>query len=187
MFCHRFDEILASLRYKNRGVHYEDGLFYMSQMEEAWNKNISYKFNPYWFNVLDEIMMGWYNNFAPVFMCVGRKQHPFDNDRHKICCGLISIFGGHRLSRGRIDRHSWAKISNRSLEEVLDSCFGCASLSFLSEKLLRCEFFLCCKCDCWTFEEGSVCWISHQEAPILAGKCCRGSQRSEFSDKEVGA
>ena len=36
-------------------------------------------------------MMEWFNRYAPVFMCVGRKPHPFGNDRHTTCCGLTSI------------------------------------------------------------------------------------------------
>ena len=38
MSHHFVDEILASLRYTKREVHYEDGLFHMRQMEEACNK-----------------------------------------------------------------------------------------------------------------------------------------------------
>ena len=36
-------------------------------------------------------MMDWFNKYTPVFMCVGRKPHPFGNERHTICCGLTSI------------------------------------------------------------------------------------------------
>ena len=36
-------------------------------------------------------MMEWFNKYAPVFMCVGRKPHPFVNERNTICCGLTSI------------------------------------------------------------------------------------------------
>ena len=49
------------------------------------------EFNPSWINVLDKIMMEWFNKYAPVFMCVGCKPHPFGNQRHDICCGLTSI------------------------------------------------------------------------------------------------
>ena len=36
-------------------------------------------------------MMEWFNKYAPGFMCVGRKPHPFDNKIHTICCGLTYI------------------------------------------------------------------------------------------------
>ena len=36
-------------------------------------------------------MMEWFNKYAPGFMCVGRKPHPFGNQRHIICFGLMSI------------------------------------------------------------------------------------------------
>ena len=32
--------------------------------------------------------MEWLNKYAPGFMCVGYKPHPFDNERHTIFCGL---------------------------------------------------------------------------------------------------
>ena len=37
------------------------------------------EFNPSWINVLDESMMDWFNKYAPVFMCVGRKTHTIGN------------------------------------------------------------------------------------------------------------
>ena len=33
--CHPFDEILASIRYANRNVNYEDGFLHMIQMEDV--------------------------------------------------------------------------------------------------------------------------------------------------------
>ena len=35
--------------------------------------------------------MEWFNKYAPVFMCVGRKPHPFVNEGHTICCGLTKF------------------------------------------------------------------------------------------------
>ena len=49
------------------------------------------QFLPSWINVLDESMMEWLNKWSPGFMCVGRKLHPFGNERHKNCCALTSI------------------------------------------------------------------------------------------------
>ena len=36
--------------------------------------------------------MKWFNKYVPVFMCVGRKPHPFSNYRNTIWCSLSSIF-----------------------------------------------------------------------------------------------
>ena len=35
--------------------------------------------------------MEWLNKWDPIFMCVGRKPHPFGNEQHTICCALTSI------------------------------------------------------------------------------------------------
>ena len=59
------------------------------------------KFNPGWINVLDKIMMEWFNNYSPGFMCVDRKPHPFGNERHTICCGLTSIIWRSQLVEGK--------------------------------------------------------------------------------------
>ena len=42
-------------------------------------------------NALNKSMMEWFKKYEPGFMCVGRKPHPFDNERHTICCGLPSM------------------------------------------------------------------------------------------------
>ena len=63
----------------------------MHQMEEAWNMNMDNQFNPYWNNLMDESIMEWFNKYAPGFMCVRRKPHPFGNESHTICCGFTYI------------------------------------------------------------------------------------------------
>ena len=72
-------------------VEYYDGFFHMRQMEETWKLNMTEEFNPLCINELDESMMDWFTIYAPIFMCVGRKPHPFGNERYTICCGLTSI------------------------------------------------------------------------------------------------
>ena len=52
-----------------------DGIFIKKTMAD--------KSNQYCINVHDESIMEWYNVFASSFMCVGRKPHPFGNERHK--------------------------------------------------------------------------------------------------------
>ena len=63
----------------------------MHQMEEAWNLNMAEEFNTSWTNVLGEIMVEWFDKYAPGFMCVWHKPRPLGNEGHAICCGLTSI------------------------------------------------------------------------------------------------
>ena len=59
------------------------------------------QFFPSWINVLDESMMEWFNKWYPVFMCVGRKPHPFGNERHTISCALTSILWRAQIVEGK--------------------------------------------------------------------------------------
>ena len=45
--------------------------------------------------------MEWFNKWAPVFMCVGRKPHPFGNERHIMCCALTSILWRAQIVKGK--------------------------------------------------------------------------------------
>ena len=68
---------------------------------EAWNKNTEDEFIPSWVSVLDDSMMEWINKYYPGFMCVGRKLHPFGNERHKISCALTSILFRALIVKGK--------------------------------------------------------------------------------------
>ena len=59
------------------------------------------KLNPGWINVLEEIVMEWFNKYSPCFMCVGRKPHPFGNESHTIYCGLTSILRRAKIVEGK--------------------------------------------------------------------------------------
>ena len=59
------------------------------------------EFNPSWINVLDKIIMQWFNKYAPGFMCVGHKNHPFGNDRHTNFCGLKYILWRPQIVEGK--------------------------------------------------------------------------------------
>jgi hypothetical protein len=97
----RFDSILAALRYTDEEVGYVDGFLEMRKIEERWNQNMEDEFDPSWMNVLDESMMEWFNKYAPGFMCVGRKPHPFGNERHTICCGTTTIMWRAQIVEGK--------------------------------------------------------------------------------------
>ena len=51
----------------------------MSQFNEACNMNMAESFNLSWNNELDESMMGWFNIYAPGFVCVECKPRPIGN------------------------------------------------------------------------------------------------------------
>ena len=76
----RFEVILGYICniYQN-DVEFYDGFFRMCKMEEAWNFKMSEEFNPSSIDLFGEIMMDWFNKYAPIFMCVGRKPHNFGN------------------------------------------------------------------------------------------------------------
>ena len=98
----RFEGILGYLpNTYQKDIEYYYGFFHMRKMEEAWNLNMAEEFNPSWINVLDEIMMEWFNKYAPVFMCVGRKPHPSGKEMHTICCGLTSILWRDQILEGK--------------------------------------------------------------------------------------
>ena len=59
------------------------------------------QFLPSWINVIDKSMMEWFNKWSPGFMCVGRKPHPFGNERHTICCALASILWRAQIVEGK--------------------------------------------------------------------------------------
>ena len=52
---------------------------------------MAHQFLPSWINVLDESMVEWFNKWAPGFMCVRQKLHPFGNERHTIFCAINPI------------------------------------------------------------------------------------------------
>ena len=115
MSRNRFDSILSALRFTNREVPYEDGFFKMRQLEEAWNQNMAQQFFPSWINILDESMMEWFNKWAPSFMCVVRKPHPFGNERHAIFYALTSILWRAHIMEGK---DMPTELGNKKWEEL---------------------------------------------------------------------
>ena len=45
--------------------------------------------------------MEWSKKYAPGFMSVGRKPHPFVNERHTIFCGLTYILWRSQIVEGK--------------------------------------------------------------------------------------
>ena len=101
MSRNRFDYVLSALRFTNREVPYKDGFFQMRQLEEAWNQNMDQQFLPSWINVLDDSMMHSFNEWAPGFMFVGSKPHPFGYERHIIYCALASVLWRAQIVEGK--------------------------------------------------------------------------------------
>ena len=93
MSLNRFEDILCNLSYTDKNVPaYNDKLFHMRQMEDAWNVNMTKVFESSWVSVLYESMQECISKYTcPDWMCVGRKPNPFGNERHTIACGLSTI------------------------------------------------------------------------------------------------
>ena len=75
------------------------------------------QFFPSWINVIDESMMEWFNKWSPGFMCVGRKPHPFGNERHAIYCALTSILWRAQIVEGKdrpteLGKKKWEDLGN---------------------------------------------------------------------------
>ena len=77
----------------------------MRQMEEEWNFNMAEQFNPSLINLLENIMMEWFKKYLPRSICVGRKTHPFGNERHTLCCDLMYILWRAQTSEGKDRPH----------------------------------------------------------------------------------
>ena len=50
MSGNRFNSILGALRFTNREISYEYGLFHIRQLEEAWNQNMDQQY----FSIMDQ-------------------------------------------------------------------------------------------------------------------------------------
>ena len=103
MSLNRFEDILRNLSYTDDNVPaYNEKFFHMRHMEDAWNANMINIFEPSWVSVLGEIIREWVIKYTfPAWMCVGRKPHPFGNQRHTIACGLSKIVWFAEIMEGR--------------------------------------------------------------------------------------
>ena len=126
MSCNWFYYILIDTCFTNAEVPYEVGFFYMRQLEEAWNDNMDQMFLPSWINLLDESMMEWFNKWDYEFMCVGRKQHPFRNDRNTIGCAPKYILWSAHIVEGKdrptkLDTKEWEDLG-KTVGIMLQMC-----------------------------------------------------------------
>ena len=60
-------------------------------------------------------MMDLFNKWAPGFMCVSLKPHPFGNERHTICCALTSILWSAQIVEGKyrpteLGKNKWEEL-----------------------------------------------------------------------------
>ena len=63
--------------------------------------------------------MEWFNKYAPIFMCVVRKPHPFGNERHTICCSLTSILWSFYIVEGKYHLQQIGKKEYNELGKTL--------------------------------------------------------------------
>ena len=134
MSRNRFKQILSSIQHTHRKSEYENGFHLMRKWEEAWNKNMEDEVSPPWIILLDESMMEWLNKYCPGFMCVGRKPHPFGNERHTTRCALNSILFGSLIVEGKDRPKELGQKSTASLVKQLVWCCRCARRCMVPEK-----------------------------------------------------
>jgi hypothetical protein len=81
--------INSALRYTKKPppIEFVDKFHDVRELINAFNEHYSDEYLPSWLNCLDESMNTWLNNYAPGFMCVPRKPHPFGNEYHSIADG----------------------------------------------------------------------------------------------------
>ena len=83
MSQNRFMAINSALQYtkKPAPTKFVDKFHDVRELINAFNEHYSDEYLPSWLNCLDESMNSWLNKFAPGFMCVPRKPHPFGNEK----------------------------------------------------------------------------------------------------------
>lgn len=84
----RFKEVTAAMRYTNLDPPpFVDRFHDVREMIDAFNNHYAAQYIPSWLNCLDESMNSWMDKWAPGFMSVPRKPHPFGNEYHSIADG----------------------------------------------------------------------------------------------------
>ena len=94
MSRNRFDNIHQATRLrKDNPPPYKDKFWHIRLCIQAFNQKMTETFVPSWLTCLDESMVIFFNAFAPGWMNVPRKPHPFGNEYHTIaCCDTHIIF-----------------------------------------------------------------------------------------------
>ena len=90
----RFSKIGEGIRLNNDvPPTYKDRFFWVRNMIDGFNHNMSKTFNPAWMVCVDESMVVFYNKYAPGWIAVKRKPHPLGNEYHTTaCCESKIIF-----------------------------------------------------------------------------------------------
>jgi hypothetical protein len=73
-------------------------------MVKLFNDHMEAIFNPSWLTCLDESMVVFQNEFAPNWVCIKRKPHPFGNEWHTIACCISKIIFRIELVETEKDR-----------------------------------------------------------------------------------
>ena len=114
----RFDLIQDSIRLRNEEPpqQYRDKFWHVRKLIKAFNDKMTATFGPSWLTCLDEIMVVFFNAFAPGWMNVKRKPHPFGNEYHTIACCDTHIIFYIEIMEGK-DRPSQGPDSVAEFEE----------------------------------------------------------------------
>ncbi len=86
---------------------------------QAFNDHMEAVFDPSWLSCLDESMVAYMNEFAPNWVCVKRKPHPFGNEYHSIACCISKILYRIELVETQKDRPKEGPHSTPEFEDSM--------------------------------------------------------------------
>lgn len=99
----RFLKITECIRFQKReeSPRYRDKFFYVREMINSFNDNMTFAFSASWLVCVDESMVVFYNKYAPGWIAVKRKPHPLGNEYHTVACCESKIIFFMELVEGK--------------------------------------------------------------------------------------
>ena len=99
----RFSDISACIRLrKDEDVpNYRDKFFWVRNLIDGFNENMSKVFCPAWIVCVDESMVVFYNKYALGWIVVKRKPHPMGNEYHTTACCQSKVIFWIELVQGK--------------------------------------------------------------------------------------
>jgi hypothetical protein len=89
----RYLTIMSALRFtQSPPPTFRDKFWQIREMVTAWNEHMRSFFSAGWAVCLDESILIWFSRLTcPGWVFCPLKLHPFGNEYHMACCGLLGI------------------------------------------------------------------------------------------------
>lgn len=89
----RFESILSCFRLRSDipPVDHRDRFWNIRKLIDAFNENMQHEYMPSWIVCVDESMVVFHNPYAPGWITIKRKPHPFGNEYHATACAETGI------------------------------------------------------------------------------------------------